>query len=249
MNINYYIIIGILILITLKIIFKKNVKEDFSLRYIKDGKDGTNATDNYINSCMTDAQNLTSTDDRNIGKALRLRLEQRGGKALASMSDAEKNSAMEYLLGGSDGDSDYRSQIGRKISNYSDANAYPNRFAVYLDERSKIGLNGTIDYNDTEKQQILDQMAIPIELPNVKCKDGSSLESNPDCELELDEPTTIKLFYKDKPFNIVGKATGYENYCDNVVKCHCTDEELEDSCKVDFCTYRIRYVEPEPESS
>lgn len=227
MNINYYIIVGLLILITLKIISRKNIKENLiSLKDVKD-LDGEVEIQTSVQACMEQAQDRNfSGSAAHIGQHIR--------KLLSGELGSGGAKTMKQLLGSSDNENDTRSGIGQSISNYTSGETYPNNYATYVDERSRIGINAYLDYNDSEKQDILDSMAIPVLLPNVKCKAG---QSGDDCELELDEPTNIKLYYKNKKFSNFD-VNSDKNYCSNIVKCHCRDSDGS-NCVADICSFKI----------
>lgn len=98
-------------------------------------------------------------------------------------------------------------------------------YSVYADERSAIGINSyTKDESKLNEQKNILINEISTLIPNIKCsndKDPYAEDTCNDDELELDEPSNIKLEYQNKPLNSLD-PNDTNNYCNkNILKCGC----------------------------
>ena len=98
-------------------------------------------------------------------------------------------------------------------------------YSVYADERSTIGINSyTKDESKLNEQKNILINEISTLIPNIKCsnnKDPYAEDTCNDDELELDEPSNIKLEYQNKPLNSLD-PNDTNNYCNkNILKCGC----------------------------
>lgn len=109
---------------------------------------------------------------------------------LAGKTDAEKT---EIINGYID---------GLKLGDSSN----PIMHNFYLDERSSAMLNAIPKANDKAPEHYPSVL-----LPNVQCKNGAATCANED--LELTDPVSVELRFKNKPFANLSNPLDTRNYC------------------------------------
>lgn len=90
-------------------------------------------------------------------------------------------------------------------------------YDIVPDERNTSLINS---YLSNERPQNIENKKFSVLIPNVSCINGSEL--NETCNLKLDEPSEIKLHYKNKPMEEFNRdrMDSDLNYCNtNIINC------------------------------